>query len=106
VTAGGILIALIVVIIVIAFARRSSRKARRTALDLGELSVLNAAAAADPLALEGVDVDEMPMLPPAPVGPDPVAVKRAEIGALADEQPEEVADLLRGWLAESSGARR
>jgi flagellar M-ring protein FliF len=27
-----------------------------------------------------------------------LAVKRAEIAALADEQPEEVADLLRGWL--------
>jgi flagellar M-ring protein FliF len=30
-----------------------------------------------------------------------MAVKRAEIGALADEQPGEVADLLRGWLVGS-----
>ena len=38
--------------------------------------------------------------------PDPIALKRAEIGALADEQPDEIADLLRGWLTESGGVRR
>jgi flagellar M-ring protein FliF len=105
--AGAVLIGLIVLIIILASVRRSSRKARRTSLDLGELSVLNGAGN-DPLALEGVDVDELPALPAAPVSlaPDPVALKRAEIGALADEQPDEVADLLRGWLAESGAVRR
>ena len=65
-------------------------------------------AGADPLALEGADLDAFPELPaaPLPLAPDPIAVKRAEIGALAEEQPEEIADLLRGWLTEPSGARR
>ena len=104
---GAVLVVLIILFIIIAVARRGSRKARRTALDLGELSVMNGGGN-DPLALEGVDVDEVPALPAAPVSlaPDPVALKRAEIGALADDQPDEVADLLRGWLSEPSGARR
>lgn len=104
---GAAVLGLIVLIIIVSVARRSSRKARRTSLDLGELSVLNGAGS-DPLALEGADADEIPALPAAPVSlaPDPVALKRAEIGALADEQPDEVADLLRGWLAESGGVRR
>jgi flagellar M-ring protein FliF len=60
----------------------------------------------DPLALDGVGADDLPALPaaPQPQAPDPVAVKRAEISALADEQPGEVADLLRGWLVGSGGA--
>jgi flagellar M-ring protein FliF len=102
---GAILIGLIVLIIIIAFARRSSRKARRTSLDLGELA-LNGGD--DALALEGADVDAIPALPaaPLPLAPDPIALKRAEIGALAEDQPEEIADLLRGWLSEPGGVRR
>ena len=102
---GAILIGLIILIIIIAFARRSSRKARRTSLDLGELA-LNGGD--DALALEGADVDAIPALPaaPLPLAPDPIALKRAEIGALAEDQPEEIADLLRGWLSEPGGVRR
>jgi len=103
-TGGAIVLGLIILIIVVSIARRSGRKARRTALDLGELSVLGGAGS-DPLALEGVGADHLPALPFSPVqlGPDPIALKRAEIGALADEQPDEVADLLRGWLVGSTG---
>ena len=103
-TGGAIVLGLIILIIVVSIARRSGRKARRTALDLGELSVLGGAGS-DPLALEGVGADQLPALPfaPAQLGPDPIALKRAEIGALADEQPDEVADLLRGWLVGSTG---
>lgn len=98
---GGAVL-LLAIILIIAFARRSG-KSRRTTLDLGEISLVPTPG--DPLALEGAPGDGMPALPaaPLPVAPDPVAVKRAEIGALADEQPEEVADLLRGWLV-GSGA--
>ncbi|WP_028048009.1 flagellar basal-body MS-ring/collar protein FliF [Cellulomonas sp. URHE0023] len=100
---GGIVLAAVIGLIVFAFARRSNRKARRTSLDLGELSVMNGA---DTLALEGADMDAFPELPvaPQPLTPDPIAVKRAEIGALAEDQPEEIADLLRGWLTD--GAHR
>ncbi len=99
---GGAVL-LLVIILVIVFARRSGRS-RRTTLDLGEIS-LNPGPT-DPLALEGVGADDVPALPvaPLPLAPDPVAVKRAEIGALADEQPEEVADLLRGWLVGSGSS--
>ncbi|RMI06754.1 flagellar basal-body MS-ring/collar protein FliF [Cellulomonas triticagri] len=95
VIAGALLLVVIVVAIVLA---RRSRRSKREALDIGELPLM-----------EGPDetaiLDELPEIPPAPPAPaeiDPVqeslAVKRAELGALADEQPEEVADLLRGWL--------
>jgi len=98
------LVLLIVIVVAILLARRS-RRARREAVDLGMLPMLDGAG--DPAELEGADVDAMPVLPPSPVpaAPDPVSIKRAEIGALADEQPEEVADLLRSWLAAPSGRR-
>lgn len=94
---------LLVIIVVIALARRSG-KSRRTAIDLGEIPL--GRGPQDPLGIEGVSVDELPALPVAPpqLAPDPVAVKRAEIGALADDQPEEVADLLRGWLVGSGSS--
>ncbi|NKY08632.1 flagellar M-ring protein FliF, partial [Cellulomonas hominis] len=70
----------------------------REALDIGELPLMDGPA-------EAPELEEPADIPPALPGPaevDPVAeslaVKRAEIAALADEQPDEVADLLRGWL--------
>jgi flagellar M-ring protein FliF len=101
--AGVIL--LVVLALVIAGARRS-RRSRRESLDIGELSRLDRDA--DPLGI-GAGADGLPALPagmaPVPAMPDAVAMKRAEISALADEQPAEVADLLRGWLAAPSGRR-
>lgn len=101
--AGVIL--LVVLALVIAGARRS-RRSRRESLDIGELSRLDRDAG--PLGI-GAGPDGLPALPAgmalAPVAPDAVAIKRAEISALADAQPAEVADLLRGWLA-APGARR
>jgi flagellar M-ring protein FliF len=95
VIAGALLLIVIVVAIVLA---RRSRRSKREALDIGELPLMDGPDPAD-------ELDELPEIPPALPGPaelDPVqeslAVKRAEIAALADEQPEEVADLLRGWL--------
>jgi flagellar M-ring protein FliF len=95
VIAGALLLIVIVVAIVLA---RRSRRSKREALDIGELPLMDGP---DPAA----ELEDLPEIPPALPGPaevDPVAeslaVKRAEIAALADEQPEEVADLLRGWL--------
>jgi flagellar M-ring protein FliF len=41
--------------------------------------------------------------PPAPAMPDTSAVVRDEIAALVERQPEEVAQLLRGWLVDHEG---
>jgi flagellar M-ring protein FliF len=71
-------------------------------VDIGELERLYppTGPVVDPdgaaLALDG---DRTPMLTPA--GPDPAAMRRAEVGDLVDSQPAEVADLLRGWLTET-----
>ena len=96
VIAGALLLIAIIVGIVLA---RRSRRSKREALDIGELPLMEGPD-------ESAQLDDLPEIPPALPGPaeiDPVqeslAVKRAEIAALADEQPEEVADLLRGWLA-------
>ncbi len=91
-------IALIVVIIALVMFGRRSRKARREALDLGKLE----AAETEHDVLE-TSLGDLPELEAAPVStePDPVAIHREQIAALADEQPEEVAELLRGWMAES-----
>ncbi len=102
----GIAVAIaLLVVVVLAVVGRRSRRARREALDLGELEAARSASVALP-SLEGPDEDDLPILPPAPapVLPDPSAVRRAEIAALADEQPEQVAELLRGWM--TTGARR
>ncbi len=95
VVAGALLLLVIVVAIVLA---RRSRRSKREALDIGELPLMDGPA-------EAAALEEPADIPPALPGPaeaDPVAeslaVKRAEIAALADEQPDEVADLLRGWL--------
>lgn len=95
VIAGAVL--LLVVAVALLLARRS-RRSKREALDIGELPLMDRP---DP----DLELEDLPEIPPALPGPaqiDPVAeslaVKRAEIAALADEQPDEVADLLRGWL--------
>ncbi|AEE44811.1 flagellar basal-body MS-ring/collar protein FliF [Cellulomonas fimi] len=100
---GGVVLALLLAI-AIAMTRRS-RKARRTAIDLGELQPV---LTDEQRALEGLPEDALPELPPGPLPgePDPVARKRAEITALADDQPQEVADLLRGWLGTATPAGR
>ncbi|WP_298462468.1 flagellar basal-body MS-ring/collar protein FliF [uncultured Cellulomonas sp.] len=91
--AGGVLLLLIVMAII---AKRRSSKARREALDLGELQIV------DEPRLPWEPTDEALALPSAEPAVDEAAVRRAEIGALAEEQPGEVADLLRGWLVEGS----
>ncbi len=92
--AGGVLLLLVIIAVVLA---RRSRRSRREALDIGELPLMGEGD--EPEGIEGGG-EEIPALPAAdlPILPNPIEVKRAEIAALADEQPAEVADLLRGWL--------
>ena len=66
-------------------------------LDEGELAELETyrareLAMANRAALEGG--------PGGPAEVDPSATKRDEISAMVDRQPDEVAQLLRGWLAD------
>lgn len=96
---------LLLVIFLVVLGMRRSRRARREALDLGSLTAVD----------EGFDLPDgidgaglHPVLPPgpSPLLPDPRAVRREEVEAMADAQPAEVAELLRGWLAAPSSGRR
>ena len=91
---------LLLVIFLVIMGLRQRGKARREALDLGELRMVHDDD--DPLGLGmGPGHDPFPAIPaapPVPEGPSDIAIKRAEIGAFAEEQPAEVAELLRGWL--------
>jgi flagellar M-ring protein FliF len=91
---GGVALLLLVALIM---AKRRSRKARREALDLGELQIVDGAP-----QLPFDPTDSVLALPAPEPQVDEAAVRRAEIGALADEAPGEVADLLRGWLVEGN----
>lgn len=96
---GGVVL-MVVLALAIAAARRSRRN-RRESLDIGELPLLGG----ETLELEGGGPDSDAMaLVAAPVVQDGSALRRAEISALADEQPAEVADLLRGWLSSSGSS--
>lgn len=94
--AGVLLLALILAVIT---GIRRGRRARREAIDLGALELIEARQA------ELVEV--APVQLALPVAPDPVAdsmaAKREDVMALAAEQPAEVAEVLRGWLV---GGRR
>ncbi len=102
---AGVVLLLVVVLLVLA--GRRSRRLRREALDLG---ALDAARVADDTALlDGPANLEMFELPPAPEpGPEESALlgRRREIETMADEQPTEVAELIRMWLAAPTGGNR
>lgn len=93
---------------------RRSRK-QTTTVDLGELSSADlghelpalpgrAAAEVEPLPLEYELEDELPAIEAPEVDPQSEARvhARREIGALVEENPDEVARLLRGWISERS----
>lgn len=94
---GAILLA--VVLALVAAARRS-RRARREAIDLGGLQLIEQAPVVPEPAEEAL---ALPAPEPAPVV-DELTAKREDLMALAAEQPAEVAEALRGWLA--TGSRR
>ncbi|MFI2753203.1 flagellar basal-body MS-ring/collar protein FliF [Cellulomonas sp. P22] len=103
--AGAVLLVLLALAVA---AMRRSRRSRRESLDIGELPLLGGGE--NTLEIEGPDMGlaALPMgIAPAPAPVDGVAIKRAELSALADEQPAEIAELLRGWLTPTGpGARR
>ena len=101
-------IVLLVVIALAVISRRRARNAQREALDIGELQIVPPSPTEEAIAAIEAAEDQLPALPAAH-GPEPlpdIEFKRAEIAALAEDQPAEVADLLRGWLATSGTSRR
>lgn len=100
---GGLVLLLLVLIVVLG--GRRSRRARREALDLGELEA--ARAATERALLEGGDGMAGLLTGPAPAPADnPLLARRREIETMADEQPSEVADLLKLWMSSPSGGAR
>ncbi len=100
---GGLIL---LIALALFFAVKKGRRVERTPVDIGELSVTRdqhaLEASARSLALEYAGAS--PALSPAPAiaQAEAQAVSRREIGQLIEQQPDEVARLLRGWLAERS----
>ena len=84
---------------------RRSRKEQRTPVDLGELPVYRdepAELESAPLAMAVTSASSAPVLPAAPANAlaESNLQARNEIGQLIEQQPDEVARLLRGWLVD------
>jgi flagellar M-ring protein FliF len=101
-TAGLVLLVLLLLFL----AWRQSRKSKRSEVTYADLERLDEGDAAE---LEAYRARELAMANRAAIegGPgteqDGSAQKRDEISAMVDRQPDEVAQLLRGWLADRRG---
>ena len=99
---GGLILLIVLALFV---AVKKGRRVERTPVDIGELSVLRdqRALEASNRALGVGSAIAAPVLSPAPAiaQAESQAISRREIGQLIEQQPDEVARLLRGWLAES-----
>ncbi|HEY8722011.1 flagellar basal-body MS-ring/collar protein FliF [Pengzhenrongella sp.] len=95
---GAIALAILAILVVaLISSKKRSKLARRQALDLGELQIVTEAPQQLPFAAH------TPLSLPASLPKAGEAeLKRSEISALANERPDEVADLLRGWLVDSA----
>lgn len=104
--AGAIAVLIIIGLVVLAIlVARRNRRARREALDLGVLQLLEARKAEE-LEAAARQPEEIPALPAAvrqAVIHDELEARREDVLALAAEQPAEVAEVLRSWLV--SGRR-
>jgi flagellar M-ring protein FliF len=98
---GGLILLIALALFV---AVKKGRRVERTPVDIGELSVYREQLAleASARALRGESAASRPLPSPAPAiaQAEAQAVSRREIGQLIEQQPDEVARLLRGWLAE------
>lgn len=102
---GAVALLVLVVLLVLLFVwRRSAKKRARQVVDLGELDAMyrrDDVITQDGAALgPALGAASGPQLVAA--GPTPAALRRAEVGDLVDQQPTEVAEVLRGWLGERS----
>ncbi|MCL3860856.1 flagellar basal-body MS-ring/collar protein FliF [Actinotalea sp. K2] len=90
-------VVLLTFILALVTAARRSRRARRQALDLGALEIVESRA---PEAIEAEKVTLPVLEAPVATIQDGITAKREDVMALAAEQPAEVAEMLRGWLVE------
>ena len=100
IAAGGIGLLVLVLLVVLALLwRRAAKKRSRQVVDLGEIDALYRRD--DVITQDGAAVGAGPAGPQrVAAGPSPEALRRAEVGDLVDQQPTEVAAVLRGWLSE------
>lgn len=99
---GGLVLLIVLALFV---AVKKGRRIERTPVDIGELSVYREPqgaleASASPLSVESASAPPALTPPPAHARLESHAVARREIGQLIEQQPDEVARLLRGWLAD------
>lgn len=104
---GGVAgVVLLLVVFLLALGARRSRRQRREALDLGALETARLAEERKMLEFGPGDVPALPEAPEPSPEDSAILQRRREIEALADDEPGEIADLLRMWLAPSGGNRR
>ena len=98
--AGGIGLLVLVLLVVLALLwRRAAKRRARQVVDLGELDAMYRRD--DVVTEDGAVLGAGPAGPQlVAAGPTPQALRRAEVGDLVDQQPTEVAEVLRGWLSE------
>ena len=102
--AAAVLVALVILGIILALRKRRKPEPRET-VDLGELTRLD-----DARALEAAQIAQEQMLALADVPDVPdasqIAIerKRSDVASLVDDQPEQVAELLRGWMDTKANA--
>jgi flagellar M-ring protein FliF len=97
-------VVLLVVVLVVLYALRAMRRTSRTVVDLPahELQAHQLSALETEHAAMLAVAAERRALESAPVAPEEARrlAVQAEVGELVERQPEEVAQLLRGWLAD------
>jgi flagellar M-ring protein FliF len=99
---GGLILLIAMALFV---AVKKGRRVERTPVDLGELSVIREQAALEASARSMADlVATVPAKAAIDMHAESQATSRREIGQLIEQQPDEVARLLRGWLADRRGA--
>ncbi len=99
---GGLIL---LILLALFLAVKKGRRVERTPVDIGELSVYRAQQLALEASASSVGMDSATTAPALPSAAglaqvEAQAVSRREIGQLIDQQPDEVALLLRGWLAD------
>ncbi len=92
---AGAVVLLAIVVLVLTLKRR--KKTRRDEIDLGEMRVLEPGPGQR--ELDRVDEDDPRSLLPRQRTPD-AAERRTDVIELVERQPDDVAELLRGWLAD------
>jgi flagellar M-ring protein FliF len=93
---GGLILLIAMALFV---AVKKGRRVERTPVDIGELTVLRGQHALEASA-GSLRVESALSPAPAIAQAEAQATSRREIGQLIEQQPDEVAQLLRGWLAE------